>query len=110
MFCPIDQHGHLRPKRLTGHSVSAVVRTRVRQLEHRQGKTRKDAKAAAAPIQRPLAARRLRDQRGRQRAAELPHSGPHSAQIGGYGAGLHPPKRPVGKEWVEGGWVLIPRG
>ena len=48
MFCPIDQHGHLRPKRLTGHSVSAVVRTRVRQLEHRQGKTRKDAKAAAA--------------------------------------------------------------
>jgi hypothetical protein len=90
VFCPIDQHGHLSPKRLTGHSVSAIVHTRMLRLEHRRGKTRKDAKAAAGPIQRPLAARRLRDQRGRQGAAELPHSGPHSPQIGGYGAGLHP--------------------
>ena len=48
MFCPIDQHGHLSPKRLTGHSVSAIVQTRVRRLEHRRGKTRKDAKSAAA--------------------------------------------------------------
>jgi integrase len=47
VFCPIDQHGHLSPKHLTGHSVSAV-QTRMRRLEYRRGKTRKDAKAAAA--------------------------------------------------------------
>ena len=48
VFCPIDQHGHFSLKRLTGHSVSAIVQTRMRRLEHRRGKTRKDAKAAAA--------------------------------------------------------------
>jgi len=48
VFSPIDQHGHLSPKRLTGHSVSAIVQARMRRLEHRRGKTRKDAKAAAA--------------------------------------------------------------
>jgi integrase len=40
--------GHLSPKRLTGYSVSAIVQTRMRRLEHRRGKTRKDTKAAAA--------------------------------------------------------------
>jgi integrase len=48
VFCPIDQHDHLSPKRLTGHSVSAIVQTRMRRLERRGGKTRKDAKSAAA--------------------------------------------------------------
>jgi integrase len=108
VFCPIDQQGHLSPKRLMRHSVSTIVQMRMRRLEHRRGKTRKDATAAAGPIQRSLAARRLRDTRGCQGAAELPHSGPHLPQIGGYGAGLRPRKRPAGKEWVEGGRVLIP--
>ena len=35
-------------RRLTGHSVSAIAQTRMRRLEHRRGKTHKDAKAAAA--------------------------------------------------------------
>jgi integrase len=39
---------HLSPKRLTGHGISAIMQTRMRRLEHRRGKTRKDAKAAAA--------------------------------------------------------------
>jgi integrase len=47
VFCPIDQHGH-PSETLTGHSVSAIVQARMRRLEHRRGKTRKDAKAAAA--------------------------------------------------------------
>jgi hypothetical protein len=48
VFCPIDQQGHLSPKRLMRHSVSTIVQTRMRRLEHRRGKIRKDAKAAAA--------------------------------------------------------------
>jgi hypothetical protein len=48
VFCPIDQQGHLSPKRLMRHSVSTIVQTRMRRLEHRRGKTRKDATAAAA--------------------------------------------------------------
>ena len=88
-------------RRLTGHSVSAIAQTRMRRLEHRRGKTHKDAKATAAD-QRPLAARRLRDQRGCQGAAELPHSGAHSRRIRGYSAGLHPRKRPVGKSGLKG--------
>ena len=94
VFCPIDQHGHLSPRRLTGHSVSAIVQTRMRRLEHRRGKTRKDANAAAALFRGQLAARRLRDQRGCQGAAELPLSGAHSHKSAD-GAGLHPRKRPV---------------
>ena len=35
-------------RRLTGHSVSAIAQTRMRRLEHRRGKTHKDAKATAA--------------------------------------------------------------
>ena len=67
-----------------------------------------EAKPARMPRRpRPYSAAtrcaRLRDQRGCEEAAELRHSGPHSPQIGGYAAGLHPRKRPVGKEWVEGG-------
>jgi len=46
VFRPIDQHGHIGAERLDSRSVSRIVKSRMRKLEHRRGKTRKDAKAA----------------------------------------------------------------
>ena len=48
VFRPIDQHGHISVVRLTGRSVARIVKVRMRRLEHRRGKTRKDAKVAVA--------------------------------------------------------------
>ena len=48
VFRPIDQHGHISTERLTGRSVARIVKVRMRRLEHKRGKTRKDAKAAVA--------------------------------------------------------------
>jgi hypothetical protein len=106
VFCPIDQHGHLSPKRLTGHGISAIVQTCMRRLEHRRGKTRKDAKAAAALF----SGHSLRTGYAVSAAAKELPSYRIQPQIRGYGAGLHPRKRPVGKDWIEGGGVLIPPG
>jgi hypothetical protein len=80
---------------------SAIVQARMRRLKHRRGKTRKDASAAAAVFSDHSLRASYATSAGCQGAAELPHSGAHSPEIGGYGAALHPRKRPVGKEWVE---------
>ena len=48
VFCPIDVQGRLSRKRLSGYSVSTIVKNWMRRVEHKRGKTKKDAKATAA--------------------------------------------------------------
>ena len=45
VFRPVDQHNNIASGRLTGRSVSEVVKSRMRKLEHRARKTCTDAKA-----------------------------------------------------------------
>jgi hypothetical protein len=108
VFCPIDQHGHLSPKRLTGHSVFAIVQTRMRRLGHRRCKTRRDAKAAAALFSGHSLRGGDATSAAAKELAELPHSGPHSPQIDGYCAGYIRESNRWGKSGLKGGRVLAP--
>jgi hypothetical protein len=86
--CPIDVQGHLNPNRLSGYSVSVIVRKRMRRVDHKRGKTRKAAKAAG--IFRTQHTCWLRHQRSGQGAIELSNPSAPPAQERRHGEWLHP--------------------
>ena len=107
VFRPINQHGHIGAERLTDRSVSRIVKVRMRRLEHKRGKTKKDAKAAVEMFSGHSHAGGLCDQCGGQGHPELSHPGPHAAQVGRHGQQLHQGERPLEQERAQGRGVLM---